>query len=87
MSVKKLFDRNDLIRGTEVTMLVIFTIHLIGPQNDDVFSRCTSSLIVVCNAEAADKIVPEKLVSSEPECPFAYKIPVHGKLLYIYGFN
>ncbi len=68
------FHRNDRIRGTEVPMLVIFTTFLTGPHNEDVFSRCTSSLIVVCNDEAADKIVPFI------ECDFAYKIPVHGRL-------
>jgi hypothetical protein len=56
-------------------MLVIFTTFMTGPHNEDVFSRCTSSLIVVCNAEAADKIVP-----SNAETEFAYKIPVHSKL-------
>jgi hypothetical protein len=48
-----------------------------GPHNEDVFSRCTSSLIVVCNEEAADKIVP-----SNAETEFAYKIPVYGKSEY-----
>ena len=57
-------------------MLVIFTTFMTGPHNEDVFSRCTSSLIVVCNEEAADKIVPSK-----SECEFAYKIPVHGRVL------
>ncbi len=56
-------------------MLVVFTTFMTGPQNEDIFSRCTSSLIVICNAEAADKIVP-----SNAETEFAYKIPVHGKL-------
>ncbi len=55
-------------------MLVIFTTYMNGPHNEDVLSRCTSSLIVVCNAEAADKIVP-----ANGETEFAYKIPVHGK--------
>ncbi len=55
-------------------MMVIFTDFLKGPHNDDFFSRCTSSLIVVCNEEAAEKIIP-----SNKECEFAYKIPVHGK--------
>ncbi len=64
-----------MIRGSEVPMLVIFTTFMTGPQNEDVFSRCTSSLIVICNAEAADKIVP-----SNAEIEFAYKIPVHGML-------
>jgi hypothetical protein len=68
-----------MIRGSEVPMLVLFTTFLTGRHNEDVFSCCTSSLIVVCNAEAADKIVP-----SNSETQFAYKIPVHGKLkLYI----
>jgi hypothetical protein len=64
-----------MIRGSEVPMLVIFTTFMTGPQNEDVFSRCTSSLIVICNAEAADKIVP-----SNAETEFAYKIPVHGEV-------
>jgi hypothetical protein len=55
-------------------MLVIFTTFMTGPHNEDVFSRCTSSLIVVCNEEAADKIVP-----SNAETEFAYKIPVYSK--------
>ncbi len=55
-------------------MMVVFTDFLKGPHNDDFFSRCTSSLIVVCNEEAAEKIIP-----SNKECEFAYKIPVHSK--------
>jgi hypothetical protein len=57
-----------------VPMMVIFTNFLKGQHNDDFYSRCTSSLIVVCNEEAADKIIP-----SNQECEFAYKIPVFGK--------
>jgi hypothetical protein len=56
-------------------MMVIFTDFLKGPHNDDFFSRCTSSLIVICHEEAADKII-----ASNEECEFAYKIPVHGKI-------
>jgi len=59
-------------------MLVIFTTFMTGSYNEDVFSRCTSSLIVVCNKDAADKIVPES------DCEFAYKIPVHGEI-FIYS--
>ena len=55
-------------------MMVIFTDFLKGPHNDDFFSRCTSSLIVVCREETANKIVPPN-----EECEFAYKIPVQGK--------
>jgi hypothetical protein len=62
-------------------MLVIFTTHLTGPQNEDVFSRCTSSLIVVCNEEAA-----EKIIQSETRREFAYKIPVHGRFVHTCGF-
>jgi hypothetical protein len=61
-------------------MLAIFTTHLTGPQNVDVFSRCTSSLIVVCNQEAAEKIIP-----LQTECEAAYKIPVHGRFAFICG--
>jgi hypothetical protein len=68
------YRRKDLIRGAEVPMMVVFTDFLKGPHNDDFFSRCTSSLIVVCNEEAADKIL-----SFKEGCEFAYKIPVHGK--------
>ncbi len=68
------FRKKDLIRGAEVPMMVIFTDFLKGPHNDDFLSRCTSSLIVVCKEEAAEKIIP-----SNKECEFAYKITVHGK--------
>ncbi len=68
------FSSNDIIRGSEVPMLVIFTTFMTGPHNEDVFSRCTSSLIVVCNEEAAYKIVPPNA-----ETEFAYTIPVHSK--------
>jgi hypothetical protein len=57
-----------------VAILVIFTTYLTGPQNEDVFSRGTSSFIFICNAEAADKIV-----LSNAETEFAYTIPVHSK--------
>jgi hypothetical protein len=55
-------------------MVVVFTDFLKGPHNDDFFSRCTSCLIVVCNEESANKIIP-----SNKGCEFAFKIPVHGK--------
>jgi hypothetical protein len=67
------YRKKDLIRGIDVPMVVIFTDFLKGAHNDDFFSRCTSSLIVVCKEETADKIVP-----SNEECDFAYKISVNG---------
>jgi hypothetical protein len=55
-------------------MLVLFASFIEGPHNTNVFSRCKSSLIVVCNEEYVDK-----LMKPNEECSFAYKIPVHGK--------
>ncbi len=54
-------------------MLVIFTDFLKGAHNDDFFSRCTSSLVVICKEETANKIV-----APNEECQFAYKIYVNG---------
>jgi hypothetical protein len=67
--------KKDLIRGTDVPMLVIFTDFLKGAHNDDFFSRCTSSLIVVCKEETADRIVPPN-----EKCDFAYTIYVDGNI-------
>ncbi len=61
------------MKGSEFPMVVIFTTFIEGPHNENIFSRCKSSLIVVCNEEHAKKIVPE-----HQECSFAYIIPVHG---------
>jgi hypothetical protein len=54
-------------------MLVLFASFIEGPHNTNVFSRCKSSLIVVCNEEHVDKHM-----GSNQDCSFAYKIPVHG---------
>jgi hypothetical protein len=67
----------DIYGGSEVPMLVIFTPFMTGSNYEFFCSRCTSSLIVVCNKDAADKIVPES------GCEFAYKIEVFGKF-YLY---
>ena len=45
-----------------------------GQLNDQFFSRCKSKLVIICNEEHADKIVP---ISSA--CGFAKKIDVYGK--------
>jgi hypothetical protein len=66
--------RIELIRGTEVPVMVIFTTAMEGHHNEELFSRCTSSLIVVCNAEDA-----VKFVGPNEKCECAYTIPVHGK--------
>jgi len=69
------FYRNSFIRGFEVPTLVYFCSFVDGTNNDHIFSRCMSKLIIVCNEEHADKIVPSNF-----ELDFAKKIPVYGKL-------
>jgi hypothetical protein len=55
-------------------MVVVFTNSITGLHNDNVFSRCTSSLIVVCNKQLADRIYPDSEQNS-----FAIKIHIEGK--------
>ncbi len=69
----RFFSRDELISGIEVPMLVLFSDFIRGTHNDNAFSRCTSSLIVVCEKDYAHKIVPPGQV-----CGFAYTIPVEG---------
>ncbi len=71
----KFFFRNSFIRGYEVPTLVYFCSLLDGTNNDHIFSRCMSKLIIICNEEHADKIVP-----SNSELDFAKNILVYGKL-------
>ncbi len=50
----------ELIRGTEVSTFVLITSFI---QSSDVlkyFSRCTSSLIIVCEEESANRIATDK---------------------------
>ncbi len=68
------FFRNSFIRGFEVPTLVYFCSFVDGTNNDHIFSRCMSKLIIVCNEEHADKLVP-----SNTESDYAKKIPVYGK--------
>jgi hypothetical protein len=56
-------------------MVVLFTSFIEGPHNENIFSRCKSSLIVVCNEEHAQKIVPD-----DQGIAFAFSLPVHGNL-------
>ena len=65
---------DSFIRGFEVPILVVFTQFMEGQLNDQFFSRCKSKLIIICNEEHAEKIVP---ISSA--CGFAKKIDVYGK--------
>jgi hypothetical protein len=69
------FRENDL-RGSEASMMVVFTNFIDGQHNDNVFSRCTSSLIVVCNQKSADMIFPDS-----EQYSFAYKINIQGKII------
>ncbi len=62
----------ELIRGTEVSTFVLITSFI---QSSDVlkyFSRCTSSLIIVCEEESACKIASNK------DSTFANTIAVKG---------
>jgi hypothetical protein len=59
-SIQYLFCREQLIRGTEVSTFVLITNFI---QSSDVlkyFSRSTSSLIVVCEEESANRIVADE---------------------------
>ena len=71
-----LYFSDNFIRGYEIPILVVFSQFMEGQLNEQVFSRCKSKLIIVCNEDHADKIVP---VSSA--CVFAQKIDVYGKYL------
>ncbi len=66
--------------GMEVPMLVLVTDFIRGNHSDTAFSRCTSSLVVVCNEDFANKIVPPNQL-----CDFAYTIQVEkGKLVNVF---
>ncbi len=63
----------------EVPMLVLVTDFIRGSHSDTAFSRCTSSLVVVCNEDFAVKIVPPGQL-----CDFAYTIKVEkGKITFL----
>jgi hypothetical protein len=49
--------RDDFIQGYEVPVLVLFCSPLTAAHNDNVFSRCQSQLIVICDGEQAKEIV------------------------------
>ncbi len=68
---------DSFIRGFEVPLLAIFSSFIEGSLNEMFFSRCISKLIVICNEQHADKIVPSNI-----SCHFAQKIEVYG-LLYL----
>jgi hypothetical protein len=65
--------RDDFIRGFEASIVVMFCSFVEGPHNENVFSRCKSKLIVICNEEHALKIIP-----SNADCDFAKTISVYG---------
>ena len=54
-------------------MLVLFTRFIGGNHNDNAFSRCTSSLIIVCDEVYAYNIVPKG-----QKCDFAYTLRIEG---------
>jgi hypothetical protein len=70
------------MRGVEVPMVVVFTNFIAGQHNDNVFSRCSSSLIVVCNKESADMIYPDS-----EQYSFAFKIEIEGKIIFLIIFK
>jgi hypothetical protein len=51
--------REDFIQGFEVPVLVLFCSSVAGPHNENVFSRCKSKLIVICNDKQAYKIAEQ----------------------------
>jgi hypothetical protein len=51
--------REDFIQGFEVPVLVLFCSSVTGPHNENVFSRCKSKLIVICNDQQAYKIAEQ----------------------------
>ncbi len=63
-------------------MVVVFTNFIAGQHNDNVFSRCSSSLIVVCNKESADMIFPDS-----EQYSFAFKIEIEGKIILLIIFE
>jgi hypothetical protein len=68
----KFFFSRELIRGTEVSTFVLITSFI---QSSDVlkyFSRCTSSIIIVCEEESANRIATDK------DSTFANTIAVKG---------
>ncbi len=64
------------MRGAEAPMVVVFTNFIDGHHNDNVFSRCTSSLIIVCNKESVDMIYPDS-----DKYAFAFKIAIEGNTI------
>ncbi len=51
--------RDNFIQGFEVPILVLFCSSVTGPHNENVFSRCKSKLIVICNEEQANIIAAQ----------------------------
>jgi hypothetical protein len=54
-----IYFRDDFIQGFEVPILVLFCSTMTGPHNENVFSRCKSKLIVICNEEQANTIAAQ----------------------------
>ena len=67
-----------MIRGYEVPILVFFCGALEGQQNEHIFSRCKSELIIIAKEEDVNKIIP-----MFKECDFAQKIGVYGKIKFV----
>jgi hypothetical protein len=47
------------MQGFEVPTLVLFCKAVTASHNENVFSRCSSKLIVICNEDQAHKIVDQ----------------------------
>jgi hypothetical protein len=62
----------ELIRGTEVSTFVLITSFIQSSDVQKYFSRCTSSLIIVCEEESANRIASDK------DSAFSNTIPVKG---------
>ncbi len=62
--------RDDILQGSEVQVLVLFTQFISGLHNNKIFSRCISNLIVVSNEEQAQKLNLDESMSQI--------IPVYG---------
>jgi hypothetical protein len=68
--------RDQLLQGFEISTLVFFDYNIVGMQNNRVFSRCISNLILVIREDVAESLQLDENLS--------ITIPIYGLFLSIY---
>jgi hypothetical protein len=75
--------RDDFIQGCEVPVLVLFCSSVTGPHNENVFSRCRTKLIVICNEEQANTIAAKSEQGARAIDVYGkFRSPCHKTLLW-----